>query len=114
MWKSRHAGRAAVDGSAGQARVGRAVGRARVREQASVPDRAPTNVLRIDREIAPPVFVDPSGARRRWLRRAGYAVGTLALLIVLAVWLSQLGAPVLPEPVTSCPTAQPAEASCSR
>jgi hypothetical protein len=37
------------------------------------------------------VFVDDSGARRRRLRRISLAVGATLLLILLVLWLSQLG-----------------------
>jgi hypothetical protein len=99
MRNSRHTGRAAVPRTAGKARVGHAIGRA------ATPERAPTDVLRLDSDQARPVFVDPSGVRRRLLRRIGYALGTALLLIVLVLWLSQLGTPVRPRPPDPCATA---------
>ncbi|MGI5240565.1 hypothetical protein [Dactylosporangium sp. CA-139066] len=71
----------------GRARIDRAVGKA------PLPERAATAVIRNGRQEPRPVFVDPSGARRRRVRRAAYAVGVLLLLVLLALWLSQfLGA----------------------
>jgi hypothetical protein len=69
----------------GRARIGRGVGRA------PTPDRAPTEMLRIDADARPPVFVDDSGARRRRLRRIALTVGAVLLLILLVLWASQLG-----------------------
>jgi len=76
--------------------VGRAVG------VAATPDRAPTDVLKIGAQPVPPVFVDVSGRRRRGLRRLAYAVVLAALLVLLVLWLSQLGGTVRPAPVSPC------------
>ncbi|GAA4260185.1 hypothetical protein GCM10022255_087850 [Dactylosporangium darangshiense] len=71
----------------GRARIGRAVGKAQT------PERAATAVIRNGRQDPTPVFVDPSGARRRRIRRKVYLVGVLLLLALLGLWLSQfLGA----------------------
>jgi hypothetical protein len=67
----------------GRARLGRAVGKA------PLPERAATAVIRDGRQEPRPVFVDPSGVRRRRIRRTVYALGVLLLLVLLALWLSQ-------------------------
>ena len=55
---------------------------------------------------AQPVFVDPSGTRRRRLRLLAYAIGLLLVAVLAAVWLSQLGGgPAAPPERTPCPTA---------
>jgi hypothetical protein len=51
---------------------------------------------------APPVFVDASGRRRRRIRRLTYGIGVAVLIALVAVWLSQLGGTVRPEPVSPC------------
>jgi hypothetical protein len=73
------------------------VASAKVSEQA--PDA--TRVGRVPLE-APPVFVDDTGRRRRWLWRV--VVGLAVLLVVAGsvVWLSQVGRPVGPAPVVTC------------
>jgi hypothetical protein len=103
-----HVGRAAVPRAVGQAPVGIAVG------QAAPLDRAATSVLKIGSELPPPVFVDPSGTRRRRLRRITYALGALVLIVLVALWLSQLGGPVGPDPDAPCPSAAAGtgEANC--
>ena len=66
----------------GRARVGRARGKAQL------PERAVTSVIRDD-SATQPIFVDPSGARRRRVRWIAYVVGTLLILVLLAVWATQ-------------------------
>jgi hypothetical protein len=61
--------------------------------------------MRIGHEPVPPVFVDPSGARRRRLRRLAYLTGVALLLVLLALWLSQLGGPVRPSTTVPCASA---------
>lgn len=68
---------------AGRVRVGRVVGRVRPIEQAR------TDVAHFD-EPPTPIFADPSGARRRRLRLFSYAVVSVAVVLLLAFWLSQL------------------------
>src|SRR5436309_16040360 len=80
----------------GRARVGRATGRA------SLPEHPPTSVLRIGEQLPAPEFVDPSGSRRRRVRRISYLLCVSLLLALLVVWLSQLGAPAEPPSVGSC------------
>jgi hypothetical protein len=79
-----------------QPRTGRPTGRARIGQaigKAPLPHRAATAILRGGRREPKPVFVDPSGARRRRIRRTVYVVGVLLLLALLGLWLSQfLGA----------------------
>ncbi|WP_238009920.1 hypothetical protein KZZ52_35100 [Dactylosporangium sp. AC04546] len=89
---------------AGRARVGKAVGRA------APPDSAATSVLRDARQPTP-VFVDPSGARRRRLRRIAYLVGVLLVLALLGFWLSQFVSSVRP-PADRCPSAVADAGSC--
>jgi ferric-dicitrate binding protein FerR (iron transport regulator) len=88
--------------------VGRSVGKA------PLPERAVTSMLPAAEAEAPPVFVDPSGTRRRRLRLTAYAVGLLLVAVLAAVWLSQLGGgPAEPPDRTPCPTASSAE-GCAR
>jgi len=92
----------------GRARVGRSVGKARL------PERAVTTVLPPAVPEAPPVFVDPSGVRRRRVRLAAYAVAVLLVAVLVAVWLSQLGGgPAAPPERTPCPAASSVE-GCAR
>lgn len=82
----------------GRARVGRAVGKA------PLPENAVTDRIPLGGPAAPPVFVDPSGGRRRWLRRTAYTIGVLLILTLVVVWLSQLGGsarPPAPQPCAS-------------
>ncbi|HZN20733.1 MAG TPA: hypothetical protein VFB84_21490 [Micromonosporaceae bacterium] len=74
-------------------------------DAASAGDSAATNVLRLDEPVHQPVFVDASGRRHRTLRRLALAVGLAALLAVLLLWLTQLGATVRPAPVPPCVSA---------
>jgi hypothetical protein len=104
MRKERHVGRWSVRRPAGRARVGQAVGRA------PTPDRAHTEVLRIGSEPRPPVFVDPGGTRRRRLRPIGYVVAAAILVILLLLWVSQLGGTARP-PAAPCVTADAGSAS---
>jgi hypothetical protein len=89
------------DGSrpVGRARVGRVVGRAKR------PDVEHTSVLRLDPDPSP-VFVDPSGTRRRRLRRLAYLLGGVVVVALLVVWLSQFAVPATPPPTNPCPPAQ--------
>jgi hypothetical protein len=74
-------------------------------------DRAHTEVLSPGTELLEPVFVDSSGARRRRLRRFAYVVGTLLLIVMLLVWLSQFGSPARPSAPTGCSVAPAAPAT---
>src|SRR5262245_34796814 len=91
----------------GRARVSRPLrGRARVgrpRGTARLPERAVTEIIRRDGDEPPPVFVDPSGARRRRVRRTAYAIGVLLVLLLLVIWGSQLTRPA--RPLVPCPSA---------
>ena len=91
----------------GRARVGRSVGKA------PLPERAATTVMPAVGAETPPVFVDPSGARRKRLRLAVYALGLVLAAVLAAVWLSQLGGPAAPPARTPCPTASSA-GGCAR
>jgi hypothetical protein len=87
----------------GRARVGRAVGKA------VLPEHEVTDLIRQGVPEAPPIFVDPSGSRRRRLRGVAYAVGLLLVLIVAVLWVSQLSGPAHPPPRVPCPSG-----TCSR
>jgi len=91
----------------GRAVVGRAVGKART------PDRALTDVMKVG-PPAPPVFVDPSGARRRRVRRITYILGAVLLFVLLVLWLSQIGGAAPAGPSRPCPSASAggAQAGC--
>ncbi|WP_433205538.1 hypothetical protein ACQP00_37995 [Dactylosporangium sp. CS-047395] len=89
----------------GRARLGRAVGKA------PLPERAPTTVMRDAAQPPPPVFVDPSGARRKRLRRIVYLLGLLLLAALLALWLSQFLGSTRP-PAERCPAATATPAAC--
>ena len=116
MAKEHHVDPSPAARPAGRARVGRAVGRA------PTPDRARTEMLRIGPERGAPVFVDPSGNRRRRLRPVMYVLALLIALILLAVWASQLGGTAPPPDVrcatettgTTAGTAAPDPADCKR
>jgi hypothetical protein len=54
-----------------------------------VPESAVTSIIRLDAPVNVPVFVDPSGRRRRRVRRVAYGIGVAVLLIVSTVWVSQ-------------------------
>lgn len=71
-------------------------------------DDTPTTLLPAVPE-PPPVFVDPSGQRRRRLRRIAYAVGLAGLAYTAMVGVSFAGTPVSPETVLPYvePTQQP-------
>ena len=56
----------------------------------------PTAVIAAVADL-PPVFVDPSGRRHRWLRRVAYAAGALGLAYTAMVGVSFAGGPVRPE-----------------
>jgi hypothetical protein len=58
-------------------------------------------VVRLDADPSP-VFVDPSGARRRKLRRLAYLVIVFVVAALLVLWLSQFGAPAKPPPTKPC------------
>ena len=103
------AGRPPAPRPTGRARLGQARGRA------PTPDRAATAVVRVGPEPGAPVFVDPSGTRRRRLRPFMYALIAAILLALLVLWLSQLGGPAgPPAPCAGTPTATPAGADCRR
>lgn len=55
-----------------------------------VPENLETRIIRTDAPVKTPVFVDPSGRRRVRVRRIAYGIGLVVLLIVSAVWVSQL------------------------
>ncbi|TDB96657.1 hypothetical protein E1091_09075, partial [Micromonospora fluostatini] len=55
----------------------------------------------------PPVFVDPSGRRRRWLRRTAYFLGLAGVAYTAMVGVSFAGGPVRPE--TIIPFVEPVE-----
>jgi hypothetical protein len=94
------AGRAPVRRSTrGRARVGQAVGKA------VLPENAATDVFHDDAPTVPPVFVDPSGARRKWLRLTGYAIGVLVVVVLAAVWITQLTGSSTPPPPAPCASA---------
>jgi hypothetical protein len=86
----------------GRARVGRAVGKA------PLPEHAKTEMFKVGDHTPPPVFVDPSGGRRRWIRRTAYAIGVLLILALIAVWVTQLAEPA--QPPKPCPSAAPGRA----
>lgn len=83
----------------GRARVGRAVGKA------PLPERAVTDVIRDDVPTPVPVFVDPSGSRRRRVWWAGIVAGLLVLAALVVVWATQLAGPATPPARTPCPSA---------
>jgi hypothetical protein len=89
--------------SRGRAKVGRAVGKARL------PADEVTGLIRSETPAPPPVFVDPSGVRRRRMRWAAYAIGVLVILILAAVWASQFSGSAEPPPRPPC-----ASGTCSR
>jgi hypothetical protein len=113
--KKRHVGRAAVPRRdvppppprpAGSAKVGQAVGKA-------VPlERAHTEVIGPAGTQSQPVFVDPSGARRRRLSRLAYVLGVLLIVILALVWWIQLSGHSSPPGGTPCSTST--SAGCAR
>jgi hypothetical protein len=80
----------------------RDVGRVRVRRRARGRARVgPAGVAEVDPQkttrlrtgevpAAPPVFVDETGRRHRGLRRLAFAACVVALLLLVALWASQL------------------------
>src|SRR4051794_37633821 len=76
----------------GRARVGRAVGKS------ALPEQAVTGIIKQEQSSTAPIFVDPSGARQRRLRLVAYAIGVLLILVLAAVWASQLLGPATPPP----------------
>ncbi|WP_433293404.1 hypothetical protein ACQP2F_30530 [Actinoplanes sp. CA-030573] len=73
--------------------------------KAPTPERALTDVIRDDTPPAP-IFVDPSGSRRRRVRWIAYVIGLLLIVVVVAVWITQLTGPATPPPVPApCPSA---------
>jgi hypothetical protein len=72
--------------------VGRAVGKS------ALPERAVTGIIKQEPQSTDPIFVDPSGARRRRLRLVAYAIGVVLILVLAAVWASQLLGPATPPP----------------
>jgi hypothetical protein len=98
--KKRHVGRAPIPRrdvppspakqpttrKAGRARVGQAVGKARPLERAKTElIKQPSN------DLTQPVFVDPSGSRRRRLRWIAYLIGAVLVLVLVLLWFSQFG-----------------------
>jgi hypothetical protein len=57
--------------------------------RAPVSESAVTSIIRLDAPVKVPVFVDPSGRRRRRVRRVAYGIGVAVFLIVSTVWVSQ-------------------------
>lgn len=88
----------------GRARVGRSVGKA------PLPEHAKTQMFAVGAAGPAPVFVDPTGGRRRWVRRTAYAVGVLLVLALLTIWVTQLLEPARPPAPAPCPSG----ASCPR
>jgi hypothetical protein len=84
--------------------VGRVIGKAPRLE------RALTSVMQIGTPHRSPVFVDPSGTRRRRVRRTAYAIGVLLVLALLAFWLNQLIGSVRPSTDRPCPSVRPSAA----
>jgi hypothetical protein len=104
MRSERHVGRASVRRRPrGRARVG-PVGVASV-------DPQQTTALKAGERPPPPVFVDASGRRHRGLRRLGIAAGIAVVLLLVALWVTQLGHPVRPDRTTPCPGASAATAT---
>jgi hypothetical protein len=91
---------------AGTAKVGKAVGKA-VRLE-----RAHTELIG-SLEDDRPVFVDPSGLRRRRLRWLAYVLALLLVIALALVWWSQLGGTSSKPPNVNQCTAT-AQAGCSR
>ncbi|XTZ14865.1 hypothetical protein ACQSSU_25910 [Micromonospora echinospora] len=58
----------------------------------------PTEIIPVAPESSP-IFVDPSGRRRRWLRRAAYALGLAGVAYTALVGVSFAGGPVRPETI---------------
>ncbi|MFI5890280.1 hypothetical protein ACIA5D_09170 [Actinoplanes sp. NPDC051513] len=76
----------------GRAKVGQAAGKARL------PEHAVTGIVEPGVASTQPVFVDPSGTRRRRVRAVAYAMGVLLILALAVVWVSQLVGPAAPPP----------------
>jgi hypothetical protein len=76
----------------GRAKVGRAVGKS------ALPEQAVTGIIKQELQSTAPIFVDPSGARSRRLRLVAYAIGVVLILVLAAVWASQLLGPATPPP----------------
>jgi len=76
----------------GRAKIGQAVGKAQL------PEHAVTGIVEHGVSSTQPVFVDPSGTRRRRLRAFAYAMGILLIVALAAVWVSQLVGPAAPPP----------------
>jgi hypothetical protein len=105
--KERSADGVGREPNVGRARVGRAVGKA------PLPENAKTEMFAVGAAGPPPVFVDPTGGRRRWLRRTAYAMGIVLVLALITIWVTQLIEPARPPARQPCPSAAPA-ASCPR
>ena len=88
----------------GRARVGHSVGKAQL------PEQAKTEMFAVGEPGPAPVFVDPTGGRRRWLRRTTYALGILLILALITIWMTQLLEPARPPAPAPCPSAT----SCPR
>lgn len=83
----------------GRAPADRAVGRAQVSGHPA------TAIIRRRPQPPTPVFVDPSGARHKRLRRLAYLAGAMVVLALLAFWLSQFVSVARPPSVVPCPSA---------
>jgi RsiW-degrading membrane proteinase PrsW (M82 family) len=71
---------------AGRARVGKVVGKAPRLE------RAKTEVIKQSTgDLTQPIFVDPSGSRRRRLRWIAYLIGAVLVVALVLLWFSQFG-----------------------
>ncbi|MGW0502689.1 hypothetical protein [Micromonospora sp. NPDC003241] len=66
----------------------------------------PTQLIPVAPEPSP-VFVDPSGRRRRWFRRTAYALGLAGVAYTMMVGISFAGGPVRPDSII--PFVEPAE-----
>ena len=90
---------------AGKAKVGKAVGKA------VAMDRAHTELIASPgTDSSRPVFVDPSGIRRRRLRWLAYLLGMLLVVTLALVWWSQLGGTSRPPAKGPCSAAASAPA----
>jgi hypothetical protein len=88
--------------------VGKAVGKAVPMERAHTELIGPTGT-----DPSQPVFVDPSGVRRRRLRWLAYLLGVLLAVILGLVGWSQLGGRSRPPAGSPCSAAASAPAHAS-
>lgn len=96
MPRDRQVGRAKVS-HVGRAKVGRPAAPATPRDQPADRTKAMTVA-----QAPPPVFVDDTGVRHRRMWAVTTAVAVTIVLLAIAVWASQSGAPVRPAPVVTC------------